>query len=46
MDRLGIRWKLTLWYGLVLAVLIYGVFDRLLRLNLPGGPLEMMIFRG
>lgn len=32
--------------GLVLAVLIYGVFDRLLQLNLPGGPLEQLIFRG
>lgn len=38
-------WK-ALVVGLVLAALIYGVFDRLLRLNLPGGPLEMMIFRG
>lgn len=32
--------------GLVLALAIYGVFDRLLKLNLPGGPLEMLIFRG
>src|SRR5215208_4532313 len=24
MARLGIRWKLTLWYGLVLAVLLTG----------------------
>lgn len=38
-------WK-ALLVGLVLAAVIYGVFDRLLRLNLPGGPLEMMIFRG
>jgi putative tricarboxylic transport membrane protein len=32
--------------GLVLAFIIYGVFDRLLQLNLPGGPLEHLIFRG
>lgn len=32
--------------GLGLAVLTYGVFDRLLRLNLPGGPLEMALFGG
>lgn len=38
-------WK-NVAVGLVLALVIYGVFDRLLRLNLPGGPLEMLIFRG
>jgi putative tricarboxylic transport membrane protein len=38
-------WK-ALGVGLVLAVLIYGAFDRLLQLNLPGGPLEQLIFRG
>ena len=38
-------WK-NIAVGLVLALVIYGVFDRLLRLNLPGGPLEMLIFRG
>lgn len=32
--------------GLVLAFVIYGIFDRLLKLNLPGGPLELMIFGG
>lgn len=32
--------------GLVLALVIYGVFDRLLKLNLPGGPLEHLIFGG
>jgi putative tricarboxylic transport membrane protein len=32
--------------GLALSLLIYGVFDRLLRLNLPGGPLEHLIFGG
>ena len=38
-------WK-ALVVGLVLALVIYGVFDRILRLNLPGGPLEMLIFGG
>lgn len=38
-------WKAVL-VGLVLAFVIYGVFDRLLKLNLPGGPLEHLIFRG
>jgi putative tricarboxylic transport membrane protein len=38
-------WK-TVAVGAVLALVIYGVFDRILRLNLPGGPLEMLIFRG
>lgn len=32
--------------GLVLALVIYGVFDRLLKLNLPGGPLEHLVFGG
>lgn len=32
--------------GAVLAFVIYGVFDRLLKLNLPGGPLEQLVFRG
>jgi len=38
-------WK-AVAVGFVLALVIYGVFDRLLRLNLPGGPLELLIFRG
>ena len=38
-------WK-ALVVGLVLSLAIYGVFDRLLRLNLPGGPLELLIYRG
>lgn len=38
-------WK-AVAVGLVLGVMIYGVFDRLLQLNLPGGPLEHLIFRG
>ena len=32
--------------GFALAFVIYGIFDRLLKLNLPGGPLELLIFRG
>lgn len=32
--------------GAVLAFVIYGVFDRLLKLNLPGGPLEQLVFGG
>jgi putative tricarboxylic transport membrane protein len=38
-------WK-AVAVGFVLALVIYGVFDRILKLNLPGGPLEMLIFRG
>jgi putative tricarboxylic transport membrane protein len=38
-------WK-AIAVGLVLALLIFGVFDQLLRLNLPGGPLERLIFGG
>ncbi len=32
--------------GFCLAVAVYGVFDRLLQLNLPAGPLETLIFGG
>jgi putative tricarboxylic transport membrane protein len=38
-------WR-NLLVGLVVALPIYGVFDRLLKLNLPGGPLERLIFGG
>ncbi|WP_374394761.1 tripartite tricarboxylate transporter TctB family protein [Tabrizicola sp.] len=38
-------WK-AVAVGLLLSFVIYGVFDRILKLNLPGGPLEMLIFRG
>jgi putative tricarboxylic transport membrane protein len=38
-------WK-AVAVGLVLALIIYGLFDRLLQLNLPAGPLERLIFRG
>ncbi len=32
--------------GLGLAAFVYVMFDRLLRLNLPGGPLERLVFGG
>jgi putative tricarboxylic transport membrane protein len=37
---------ITLPVGFVLAFAVYGIFDRLLQLNLPGGPLETMIYGG
>jgi putative tricarboxylic transport membrane protein len=37
---------LTLPVGIAFAFLVYGVFDRLLKLNLPGGFLENLIFGG
>jgi putative tricarboxylic transport membrane protein len=37
---------LALLVGFGLAFLIYGVFDRLLQLNLPGAQLEMLVFGG
>jgi putative tricarboxylic transport membrane protein len=36
----------TLPIGTGLAFAIYGVFDRLLQLNLPGGPLETLVYGG
>ena len=38
-------WR-NLLVGFALAFVIYGVFARLLKLNLPGGPIELLIFRG
>ena len=38
-------WR-NLLVGFALAFVIYGVFDRILKLNLPGGPIELLIFRG
>jgi putative tricarboxylic transport membrane protein len=32
--------------GILLALLVYGIFDRLLKLNLPAGPLETLVFGG
>ena len=37
---------LTVPVGIVFALLVYGVFDGLLKLNLPAGPLERLIFGG
>ncbi|MDT8855560.1 tripartite tricarboxylate transporter TctB family protein [Paracoccaceae bacterium Fryx2] len=42
--------KRQLWFsipvGIVISLGIYGVFDRLLKLNLPAGPLETLIYGG
>ncbi|WP_295075509.1 tripartite tricarboxylate transporter TctB family protein [Tabrizicola sp.] len=38
-------WK-AVAVGIGLALVIYGVFDQLLQLNLPAGPLERLIFGG
>jgi putative tricarboxylic transport membrane protein len=40
------RLPLALAAGFVLALIVYGIFDRLLQLNLPAGPLETLIFGG
>jgi putative tricarboxylic transport membrane protein len=40
------RIGLALGIGLVLTTLVYVLFDRLLKLNLPGGPIERLIFGG
>ena len=37
---------LTLPVGFALAFGIYGIFDGILQLNLPGGPLETLIYGG
>jgi len=37
---------LTLPIGFALALVLYGVFDGILQLNLPGGPLETLIYGG
>ncbi|MGL5361366.1 MAG: tripartite tricarboxylate transporter TctB family protein, partial [Paracoccaceae bacterium] len=37
---------ITLPIGIALAFVVYGVFDRLLSLNLPGGVLETLIYGG
>jgi putative tricarboxylic transport membrane protein len=37
---------LTTGVGLGIAAVIYLIFDRLLKLNLPGGPLEQLVFGG
>jgi putative tricarboxylic transport membrane protein len=40
------RWHVSLPAGLVLGLVIYGIFDRLLSLNLPAGPIETLLFGG
>lgn len=40
------RLYITVPAGLVLAAIVYGVFDGLLDLNLPGGPFERAVFGG
>jgi putative tricarboxylic transport membrane protein len=40
------RLPLALAAGLALSLIVYGIFDRLLQLNLPAGPLETLIFGG
>lgn len=40
------RFHISLPVGLGLGLLIYGIFDQLLRLNLPAGPLETLLFGG
>lgn len=37
---------LTLPIGFIFAFLVYGIFDRVLQLNLPAGPLETLIYGG
>ena len=37
---------LTVPVGVTLAMAIYGVFDQILKLNLPAGPLENLLFGG
>jgi putative tricarboxylic transport membrane protein len=40
------RVTVTLPIGIALSLVIFGVFDQLLKLNLPAGPLERLIFGG
>lgn len=40
------RLTLTVPVGIAFAAAVYGVFDRLLQLNLPAGPLELLVFGG
>jgi putative tricarboxylic transport membrane protein len=37
---------LTLPVGLVFALIVYAIFDQLLKLNLPHGPIETLLFGG
>jgi putative tricarboxylic transport membrane protein len=40
------RFHIAVPAGLILGIAIYGVFDRLLQLRLPAGPIETLIFGG
>jgi putative tricarboxylic transport membrane protein len=40
------NFALTLPIGLAFALFVYGIFDRVLQLNLPAGPLETLLFGG
>jgi putative tricarboxylic transport membrane protein len=40
------KFYVSLPAGIAFAFLVYGIFDRLLQLNLPGGFLENLIFGG
>jgi putative tricarboxylic transport membrane protein len=40
------KFVVTLPIGVVFALVVYGVFDQLLQLNLPAGVLETLIFGG
>lgn len=37
---------LTCGVGFLMALVVYGIFDRLLKLDLPAGPIERLIFGG
>lgn len=40
------RWTVILPVGFVAAFVVYAIFDRLLQLNLPAGPLETLVLGG
>lgn len=40
------RLLVTVPVGIALALAVYGVFDQVLKLNLPAGPVERLIFGG
>ncbi|MEH7828042.1 tripartite tricarboxylate transporter TctB family protein [Gemmobacter denitrificans] len=40
------RFHIAIPSGLVLGLVIYAVFDQILKLNLPAGPIETLIFGG
>jgi len=40
------RWHISLPAGLGIGLIIYGIFDQILSLNLPAGPIETLLFGG